>query len=62
MQIELVEQVWDRLAHSGWRPALSDEQKAEIDRRLEAHAANPNDVVTWDAVVESLTTACTAAR
>ena len=51
-QLELVDRVWDRIVESGWQPKLSAEQKAELDRRLEALKANPNDVVSWEAVVE----------
>lgn len=51
-QLELVQQVWDRLADAGWRPTLTDDQKAELDRRLEALEKNPDEVETWDAIVE----------
>jgi putative addiction module component (TIGR02574 family) len=51
-QVELVQRVWDRLVESGWQPDLTDELKAELDRRLDALEANPNDVVSWESVVE----------
>jgi putative addiction module component (TIGR02574 family) len=51
-QIELAQQIWDKLAESGWQPELTDEQKAELDRRLDALDANPNDVVTWESIVQ----------
>ncbi len=51
-QIELAQRIWDRLVDSGWQPELNDEQKAELDRRLAALDANPNDVVTWESIVE----------
>ncbi len=46
-QIELVQSVWDRLVESGWEPPLSDELKAELDRRSKDLDANPNNVVSW---------------
>lgn len=51
-QIELVEQVWERLIDSGWQPELTPEQRAELDRRYEEHCKNPTDVLTWDQIVE----------
>ena len=33
---------------------LTDEQKREIDRRISAYEANPEDVVTWDEVQASI--------
>jgi putative addiction module component (TIGR02574 family) len=29
---------------------LSDELKAELDRRLEEHRANPDDVIPWEEI------------
>jgi putative addiction module component (TIGR02574 family) len=53
-RVELVQRVWDQLAETGWQPTLTDDQKAELDRRLQALEADPTDVVTWDAIVEHL--------
>ena len=47
-QLAFVFQVWDRLVDSGWRPELTDELKAELDRRLAAYQANPSNVFTWE--------------
>lgn len=51
-QIELMHRVWDRLHDVGWKPDLTEEQAAELDRRMAAAEANPHDVVTWDTIVE----------
>ena len=53
-QIELVQCVWDRLVDSGWQPEVTEEQKAELDRRWQEHEANPDNVVTWESIVEHL--------
>jgi putative addiction module component (TIGR02574 family) len=50
-QIELVQKVWDNVVDLGWQPELTEEQRAELDRRIEALESNPNDVVTWDTIV-----------
>jgi len=51
-QIDLMHQMWDHLVESGWEPELSDAQKAEFDRRLDAADTNPGEVVSWDDIVK----------
>lgn len=51
-RLEFIELVWDRIADSGWQPTLTDEQKSEFDRRLDALDANSDDVVTWESITE----------
>lgn len=51
-RIEFMQLAWDQLVDSGWQPELTDAQMAEIDRRIAAHEQNPNDVVTWDSMME----------
>ena len=51
-RLEFVQKVWDRIVDSGWQPTLTEDQKAEFDRRLDALDANPNDVITWEAITE----------
>jgi putative addiction module component (TIGR02574 family) len=49
-QIDLVEAIWDGIASRGEAPLLTDAQKAELDRRLADHLANPDDVIPWNEV------------
>jgi len=49
-QIELVEAIWNGIVSRGAAPSLTGAQKAELDRRLADHLANPNDVISWDDV------------
>ena len=51
-QIELLHQAWDRLIDSGWEPELTNEQKAEFDRRLDDLDANPHSAVTLEKFIE----------
>jgi putative addiction module component (TIGR02574 family) len=51
-QIELLHQAWDRLHESGWEPELTQEQKAEFDRRLDDLDAHPQNVVAWEKLIE----------
>lgn len=53
-QIEFVQQVWDHLGETGWKPELTEDQKGELDRRLVAYEANPSSVFTWDEVESHL--------
>ena len=49
-QLALVEALWNDLAGRDAVPLPTDAQKAELDRRLAAHEANPADVVPWNEV------------
>ena len=51
-QEALVQQVWGKLADSGWVPTLTDVQKLELDRRIDDLEAHPEDVVTWEQIVD----------
>ncbi len=48
-RLQIVEKLWDSIDDA--EPiAFSPEHQAEIDRRLDAHEANPNELLTWDEV------------
>lgn len=49
-RIRLVEDIWDSLAEVPESIALTEPQKRELDRRLEAHHQNPNEGLPWDQV------------
>ncbi len=49
-RIRLVKEVMDRLADEGHQIELSEAVKTEIDRRLAAHAADPNAAIPWEQV------------
>jgi putative addiction module component (TIGR02574 family) len=53
-QLELVFRLWDRLVQGGWQPELTDDLKAELNRRLASYEANPENVVTWEQIVARL--------
>ncbi|HMO96995.1 MAG TPA: addiction module protein [Tepidiformaceae bacterium] len=49
-RLDLVEAIWESLADSPEAEAafaLTDEQRAELDRRLAEHLANPSSGVPW---------------
>jgi putative addiction module component (TIGR02574 family) len=49
-RIRLMHELWDRLVDRGDEPGLTEEQKAELDRRLAEDDAAPDDVVSWEEV------------
>ncbi len=49
-RLRLMERIWDGLLGQGHEPGLTEEQKAEIDRRLADDDASPDDVFTWEEI------------
>ena len=49
-RIVLVEEIWDSIVAEEEMPELTEEQKAELDRRLESYREDPNESVSWETV------------
>ena len=49
-RVRLVQDVWDRLPDQGYEADLTDEMKAELDRRIEEMDRNPELGVPWEVV------------
>ena len=49
-RINLVEEIWDSIAEENGCFELSEAQKQELDRRLEAFRANPSRGRTWQEI------------
>ncbi len=47
-RIQLVEDIWDSIATVPEAVSLTEEQKAELDRRLEAYQSNPSEGISWN--------------
>lgn len=54
-RLTLVEDLWDSIAEESAATTLTDAQRAELERRLADHKANPDDVVPWENVKASIT-------
>lgn len=52
-RLKVVEAVWDSLPEEVAVP-ISSAQRAELNRRLDAYEANPEQLLTWDQVLERL--------
>jgi putative addiction module component (TIGR02574 family) len=53
-RIQLVEDIWDTIAETPEEIGLTDEQKAELDRRLDAYNQNPDEGFPWGMVRERI--------
>ena len=53
-RIQLVEDIWDSVAEVPESVTLTDEQKAELDRRLDAYHQNPDEGSPWSVVRERI--------
>jgi putative addiction module component (TIGR02574 family) len=53
-RIELVQAIWDSIVAESGSVAVTDEQRAEIDRRLSDATSNPTDERPWSEVRSSL--------
>ena len=49
-RIQLAQDIWDSVAQVPESLALTDEEKAEIDRRLDAYHKDPNAGSPWSIV------------
>ena len=49
-RLALVEEIWDSIAQDNEYFDLTDEQRRELDRRLESFRANPSQGRTWDEI------------
>ena len=52
-RLRVVESLWDSI-ESDTPVSISLEQRDEINRRIEAHEANPGELLTWDQVLDRL--------
>jgi len=53
-RIQLVEDIWDSIATTPESLPVTDAQKDELDRRLQAHAQNSDEGISWDALKEKV--------
>jgi putative addiction module component (TIGR02574 family) len=55
-RIQLAEDIWDSVAAFPEAIPLTDAQKEELDRRLQAYAQNPTEGISWDELKDKLRT------
>ena len=54
-RLRVVESLWDSI-EADTPVSLSPEQRAELDRRVRVHETNPDELLSWDQVLERLRT------
>lgn len=53
-RILLVQAIWDSIAAEQEYPELTEEQKEELDNRIAESDLNPDNVMTWEEVRNSI--------
>jgi len=53
-RIQLVEDIWDTIAQVPEKVVLTDEQKTELDCRLDAYHKDPEEGSPWEMVKERI--------
>ena len=49
-RLALVQEIWDSLAEEAQHLPISEAQRQELERRVAAHEAAPDDVIPWEEV------------
>lgn len=49
-RLQLVEEIWDSIAEAPDAFELTEEQKKELDRRLEEYRKDPSIAIPWEEV------------
>lgn len=53
-RIFLVEAIWDSISEEPQQPELTNKQKEHLKRRLEMYRKNPENLLSWKQVKDSL--------
>ena len=53
-RIRLVQAIWDSIAAEQAYPELTEEQKQELDNRIAESDDNPDNVMTWEEIKNSI--------
>jgi putative addiction module component (TIGR02574 family) len=51
---KIVEDIWDRIAADSDKLGISDELRAELDRRMRSYEADPEEGVSWEQLRDRL--------
>jgi putative addiction module component (TIGR02574 family) len=53
-RLQLVEEIWNSIAEDAKVLPLTDDQRAELDRRWAEHERDPSTAIPWDQVRSEL--------
>jgi len=49
-RLRLAEAIWESISSEPGQPELTEAQQQELERRLAAHTASPEDVAPWEEI------------
>jgi putative addiction module component (TIGR02574 family) len=53
-RLRIVEDIWESIAEDSRHLEISEELKAELDRRMDAYEKNPHEGVPWEELRDRL--------
>jgi putative addiction module component (TIGR02574 family) len=53
-KLRLVEEIWDSIAKDPAMLTLTDQERAELDKRLQEYRENPTEGIEWNLLMTSL--------
>ncbi len=53
-KIQIVEDIWDSISNTPEELSLSEDEKMELDKRLESYRKNPDEGVEWETLKKNL--------
>lgn len=56
VRLSLAEQLWDSVVDDVARQPLTDGERTELERRIAAADADPNDAIPWETIREDART------
>jgi putative addiction module component (TIGR02574 family) len=53
-RVQIVEDIWDSIANAPEELPLSENEKVELDKRLESYKQNPDEEIEWETLKRNL--------
>ena len=53
-RIQIVEDIWDSIVNTPEELTLTENEKIELDKRLESYHQNPNEGIEWETLKKNL--------
>ena len=53
-RLQIVEDIWDSIGKTPEELSLSENEKLELDKRLESYRQNPDEGIEWETLKKNL--------
>jgi len=53
-RVQIVEDIWDSIGKNPEELPLSEDEKLELDKRLESYRQNPDEGIEWETLKKNL--------